>query len=114
MQGSPVAICSVRRNLQIVQRVGFEHSEQLLLSLFKAELRMLREGAVDIALYHFFHLFLSNADLTERVVPAALWIDGGNRPRYLAYCLQQPCKSLLSASSSTAFKVTVIEWIKKR
>ena len=78
--------------LQIMEGVGFQDPEQLLLALLKAELRMLREGAVDVPLDHLLHLFLPDANLAECVVATALRVHGGDWPGHLADSLQQPCR----------------------
>ena len=43
-------------HLQVMQRVGLEHSKQRLLPLLKPKLGMLREGAIDVAANDLIHL----------------------------------------------------------
>ena len=55
-------------DLEIVEGVGLEHSEQSLLALLEAKLRVLGERAVDVAADHLIHILLPNADLEQCVV----------------------------------------------
>ena len=51
-----------------MKRVCLEHSVQSLLALLKAKLRVLWEGAVDVATYDLIHLLLTDTDLQQGVV----------------------------------------------
>ena len=47
-----------RSHLQVVEGVGLQDAEQRALALLEAELRVLREGAVDVTLYDVVCLLL--------------------------------------------------------
>ena len=81
-------------DLEVVQGVGLEDAEEGLLPLRKAELRVLREGAVDVARDDLIHLLLPDADLQQRVVAALLPILRADRPRHVHHRRHDPCTAL--------------------
>ena len=91
MQGGATLVQLAGAHLQIVEGVGFEDAEEGLLALRKAELRVLGEGAVDVARDNLVHLLLPDADLQQRVVPRLLPILCADGPCHIHHRRHDPC-----------------------